>query len=70
MGKTGRIWYATLHDSRLRNDADFASFATLTIDNAGHLFAGGPRKAPCATLGGGWRYVALEFSSSLVFEKK
>jgi Zn-dependent metalloprotease len=42
--KTGRIWYVTLRDSRLRSDADFQRFATLTIDNAGQLFAGGAEK--------------------------
>lgn len=31
----GRIWYRTLTDPRLRNDADFPTFAVLTVDNAG-----------------------------------
>ena len=31
----GPIWYRTLTDPRLRNDADFPTFAALTIDNAG-----------------------------------
>jgi Zn-dependent metalloprotease len=39
--KAGRVWYATLHDPRLRSDADFQRFATLTIDNAGQLFGDG-----------------------------
>jgi Zn-dependent metalloprotease len=33
----GRIWYRTLTDPRLRSDADFPTFAALTIDNAGTL---------------------------------
>ncbi|WP_407291848.1 M4 family metallopeptidase [Stutzerimonas zhaodongensis] len=36
--KAGRIWYDTLCDKRLANDADFVSFAGLTIDNAMTLF--------------------------------
>jgi len=32
--KAGRIWYDTLCDARLANDADFAVFAGLTTDNA------------------------------------
>lgn len=39
--EAGRIWYVTLRDPRLHKDANFQQFATLTIDNAGQLFAGG-----------------------------
>ncbi|MDT4851688.1 Protease PrtS [compost metagenome] len=30
----GRVWYDTLCDRRLANDADFGAFARLTVDNA------------------------------------
>lgn len=36
--RAGRVWYATLLDDRLANDAEFADFARLTLDNAGSLF--------------------------------
>ena len=36
--KAGPIWYDTLCDSRLANDADFAAFARLTVSNAGRRF--------------------------------
>jgi hypothetical protein len=36
--KAGKIWYATLCDSRLHSDAQFQEFANLTADNALHLF--------------------------------
>lgn len=36
--KAGAIWYATLCDKRLAQNADFASFATLTVHWAGQRF--------------------------------
>lgn len=36
--KAGRIWYETLCDRRLANDADFKGFASLTMDTAERLF--------------------------------
>lgn len=39
--KAGRIWYDTLCDRRLANDADFAAFARLTIENAVTRFGAG-----------------------------
>lgn len=36
--RAGRIWYATLLDDRLANDAEFADFARLALDNAAALF--------------------------------
>jgi Zn-dependent metalloprotease len=35
--KTGRIWYETLRDSKLRPNSGFRTFARLTIANAGRL---------------------------------
>jgi hypothetical protein len=43
--KAGRIWYATLRDSRLSTNAQFADFANLTVDNAGKLFGAAEREA-------------------------
>ncbi len=39
--KAGRIWYDTLCDWRLANDADFAGFAQLTMENAATRFGPG-----------------------------
>jgi Zn-dependent metalloprotease len=35
---TGRIWYETMRDSRLRPAANFQAFARLTLDNAEKLY--------------------------------
>lgn len=45
--RTGRIWYETLRDSRLRPASGFKRFARLTVNNAGRLFgeAGNETKA-------------------------
>ncbi|WP_418123463.1 M4 family metallopeptidase [Variovorax sp. 160MFSha2.1] len=37
----GRVWYDTLRDRRLRADADFAAFATLSIEMASRRFGAG-----------------------------
>lgn len=37
--KAGAIWYATLCDSHLKQNADFAAFARLTVKHAGERFA-------------------------------
>ncbi|MFD2189324.1 M4 family metallopeptidase [Pistricoccus aurantiacus] len=34
----GRVWYATLTDPRLPEDSDFATFAEMTLQQAGHLY--------------------------------
>ncbi|WP_425192056.1 M4 family metallopeptidase [Halomonas sp. GXIMD04776] len=34
----GFVWYDTLHDSRLTQESDFATFASLTVDNASRRF--------------------------------
>ncbi|MCQ4308778.1 M4 family metallopeptidase [Pseudomonas stutzeri] len=39
--KAGRIWYDTLCDRRLANDADFSAFARLAVDNAIARFGAG-----------------------------
>lgn len=39
--KAGQIWYDTLCDARLPRDADFATFARLTRDNAANRFGDG-----------------------------
>ena len=45
--RSGRIWYETLRDSRLRPASGFKRFARLTVNNAGRLFgeAGNETKA-------------------------
>lgn len=37
----GRVWYDTVCDRRLRQDADFAAFAALTLDAAANRFGAG-----------------------------
>ncbi|MDP9601742.1 UNVERIFIED_ORG: Zn-dependent metalloprotease [Variovorax paradoxus] len=37
----GRVWYDTLRDRRLRQDADFEAFATLSVDVASQRFGAG-----------------------------
>jgi Zn-dependent metalloprotease len=39
--KTGRIWYETLRDSRLRTNSGFKRFAALSVANAGRLYGVG-----------------------------
>jgi len=36
--QAGRIWYATICDPQLPNDADFATFAGVTLNHAAQLF--------------------------------
>ncbi len=43
--KAGAIWYATLCDSRLLANAQFADFAQLTADNAAKLFSSAKQQA-------------------------
>ncbi|HZQ60884.1 MAG TPA: M4 family metallopeptidase [Casimicrobiaceae bacterium] len=43
--KTGRIWYDTLRDKRLKPTATFTQFAHLTAQNASHLYGNAVRKA-------------------------
>jgi hypothetical protein len=43
--KAGRIWYATLCDSRLQPTAQFQDFANLTADNASKLFGASEAQA-------------------------
>jgi len=43
--KAGRIWYATLSDSRLQSTAQFQDFANLTADNASKLFGSAETQA-------------------------
>ncbi|MDQ6621483.1 MAG: M4 family metallopeptidase [Pseudomonadota bacterium] len=43
--KTGRIWYETVRDKRLKPTATFVQFARLTVQNARHLFGATERNA-------------------------
>jgi Zn-dependent metalloprotease len=39
--KAGRIWYETLNDSHIKANANFKSFARLTVSNANRLYSAG-----------------------------
>ncbi|MCF4994734.1 peptidase M4 family protein [Pseudomonas syringae] len=54
--KAGRIWYDTLCDKRLAQDADFESFAQLTAAHAAERF--GAREVDAVVQG--WRQVGIE----------
>ncbi len=43
--QAGRIWYATICDPQLPNDADFATFAGVTLQQATRLFGRGSSEA-------------------------
>lgn len=53
--KAGRIWYATLCDSRLQPTAQFQDFANLTVDNAAKLFGA----AEMQTVIDAWKEVGI-----------
>ncbi len=53
--KTGRIWYETLRDKRLKPTATFTQFARYTAMNAGHLFGSAERKVVIAS----WQDVGI-----------
>jgi hypothetical protein len=58
--KAGRIWYATLRDSRLSSTASFQEFADLTTDNADKLFGAVERQAVINA----WQQVGILVQSS------
>ncbi len=58
--KAGPIWYDTLCDSRLANDADFAAFARLTVSNAGRRF--GAESAEVRAVEEAWAGVGVTLS--------
>jgi Zn-dependent metalloprotease len=58
--KTGRVWYETLRDSRLRSNSGFKRFAGLTVDNAGRLYGFG--SAEQQAVGHGWAEVGIRVS--------
>ncbi|WP_413737517.1 M4 family metallopeptidase [Sodalis sp. RH21] len=53
--KAGNIWYAALCDNRLKQNADFAAFARLTIKHAGKRFA----DDAAAAVEDAWRQVGV-----------
>ena len=55
--KAGHIWYDTLCDQRLANDADFSAFAQLTVDNASARFGQGSGEA--LTVAQAWKDVGV-----------
>lgn len=56
----GRVWYDTLCDSRLTNDADFAAFARLTVSNAGRRFGAEARETQA--INKAWEDVGVELT--------
>ncbi|MFC0269321.1 M4 family metallopeptidase [Kushneria aurantia] len=54
--RAGRVWYATLLDERLANDAGFSDFAHLTLDNARAMFDSDVSEA----VRDGWRTVGVD----------
>ncbi|MFY1852247.1 M4 family metallopeptidase [Achromobacter xylosoxidans] len=52
----GRIWYDTLRDKRLRHDADFVTFARLTLDVARGAHGDAAHKA----VAGAWAAVGIQ----------
>ncbi|MGR2740309.1 M4 family metallopeptidase [Billgrantia sp. Q4P2] len=55
--RAGRIWYDTLVDRRLEQDSDFATFATLTLDNAERRYGATSQEATAVRAG--WRRVGV-----------
>ncbi|XXF10799.1 peptidase M4 family protein [Pseudomonas sp. D2-3] len=60
--KAGPIWYDTLCDERLANDADFSEFARLCVDRAERRFGQGSPEA--AAVAKAWRDVGIEVSAA------
>ncbi|MCU7248240.1 M4 family metallopeptidase [Pseudomonas koreensis] len=60
--KAGRIWYDTLCDKRLSQDATFDAFARLSVEHAGKRF--GAREV--AAVHQGWSQVGIEMSLEVV----
>ncbi len=60
--KAGRIWYQTLADPHLKPNANFKTFATLTVDNANKLYGTGSAEAKAVL--NAWQSVGLLASST------
>jgi|SRR5271166_2880182 len=58
--KTGQIWYDTIRDRSLKPTANFASFARLTIANAGHRYGSG--SGELKAVADAWRQVGVKAS--------
>ncbi len=62
--KTGRIWYETLRDSRLRTNSGFKRFASLTVANAGRLF--GPGSIEKSVVATAWEDVGISVGGAAI----
>jgi Zn-dependent metalloprotease len=62
--KAGQIWYDTLLDKRLKQNANFSTFANLTILNAGHRY--GSNSAERKAVADAWRQVGVKVSGHAV----
>lgn len=58
--KAGQIWYDTLLDPRLKQNANFSAFANLTVLNAGHRY--GSNSAERKAVADAWRQVGVKVS--------
>lgn len=56
--KTGRVWYDTLTDPRLKQSADFSTFANLTVKNATLRF--GSKSTERAAVHDAWKQVGVK----------
>jgi Zn-dependent metalloprotease len=54
---TGRIWYETLRDPKLKADAKFAAFARLTVETAARLYTAAGKEA--AAVADAWKQVGV-----------
>ena len=59
--KAGQIWYDTLTDPRLKRNADFSTFANLTVLNASHRYGGG---SEAKAVSDAWNQVGVKIKKS------
>ncbi len=59
--KAGQIWYDTLTDPRLKRNADFSTFANMTVLNASHRYGGG---AEAKAVADAWNTVGVKIKKS------
>ncbi|HSL72173.1 MAG TPA: M4 family metallopeptidase, partial [Longimicrobiales bacterium] len=62
--RSGRIWYETLRDPRLRQNAGFARFAKLTVGAAARLYGSGSVEQQAVAEA--WREVGVQAAAAAV----
>ncbi len=60
--KAGQIWYDTLTDPRLKQNANFSAFANLTVLSASHRYGGGAAEAKAVI--DAWKQVGVKVKAS------